>query len=59
AARDVFTDALSGHDGVCVHAQIEGGAPVLTVEIADPTHREDIDRVLARYAVTYRVVEAN
>ncbi|MDO0977976.1 acyl-CoA synthetase [Mycolicibacterium frederiksbergense] len=59
AARDVFTDALAGHDGVCVHAEIEGGAPVLIVEIADPAHREDIDRVLARYAVTYRVVEAN
>lgn len=59
AARDVFTDALAGHDGVCVTAEIEAGAPVLIVEIADPAHREDIDRVLARYAVTYRVVEAN
>lgn len=59
AARDVFTDALALHDGVSVHAQIEGGAPVLIVEIADPSHREDIDGVLARFAVTYRVVEAN
>lgn len=59
AARDVFTDALAEHTGVAVHAQIEGGAPVLTVEIADPAHRDDIDHVLARYAVTYRVVQAH
>ncbi|MHA3020255.1 acyl-CoA synthetase [Mycobacterium sp. BMJ-28] len=56
AARQVFTDALSGWPGVSVHALIEDGAPVVSVEIADPAHRDDIDRVLARYAVTYRMV---
>ena len=58
AARHVFTDALAEHPGVRVDAHIEDGAPVLTVEISDPSHRDDIDGLLGRYAVTYRVVAA-
>lgn len=56
AARHVFTDALAEHPGVRVDTHIEDGAPVLTVEISDPAHRDDIDRLLGRYAVTYRLV---
>lgn len=59
AARQAFADALAGHAGVSVDAHIEDGTCVLTVEIADAAARDDIDRVLARYAVTYRVVSAD
>jgi fatty-acyl-CoA synthase len=56
AARHVFTDALAEHPGVRVDTHIEDGAPVLTVEISDPARRDDIDRLLGRYAVTYHLV---
>lgn len=58
AARQVFIDALAGYPDVTVYADIDNGTPALTVTLADPTRRDDVDRQLSRYAVTYRVIIA-
>ena len=56
AAREVFIDALAGYPDVTVYT--DNGTPALTVTLADPTRRDDVDRQLSRYAVTYRVITA-
>ena len=59
AARQVFTDVLAEYPGVTVDADIDNGAPALTVTLADPTQRNNVEHELSRYAVTYRVVAAD
>ena len=59
AARHVLTEALAEHPGVTVDADIDDGAPALTVTLADPARRDAVDRVLSRFAVTYHIATAD
>ncbi|MEZ0384244.1 acyl-CoA synthetase [Mycobacterium sp. pW045] len=56
AARRVVTQALAGMDGIDVSADVEDGSPVLTVSLSDASQRADVERILGRYAVAYRIV---
>ncbi|WP_435158859.1 acyl-CoA synthetase [Amycolatopsis sacchari] len=53
AARRALTDALSGLDGVEVHAAVDGGSVAVTVTVPREADRDAAETVLSRYAVRW------
>ncbi|KAA0098750.1 acyl-CoA synthetase [Mycolicibacterium sp. P1-18] len=59
AARRVVGEALAGHPGVTVAADVENGSPLVTVTVTDGAGRDAVDRALSRYALAYHVTVAD